>query len=259
MKPLDPSIVPDEISTSARFSRYFEDCIGAIDGSLFPAHIPYLAQGPWRSRKGLPAQNVFAACSFDLKFTAVHAGWEGSAHDVTVLKDALVKKRFRPTPGKYYLADAGYYNCEFMIVPYEKVRYHLREWKLSGLEPLNKEELFNLRHAALRNAIERIFGVLKRKWKILKKPSEFPIGVQVKLILALTAVHNFIKLAGCDDDEEFCFNEPEELRIAEERAAMEGEEAPLPAQTIAQMRVVTAKWNKKRDEIAQKMWDDFVS
>ena len=36
-----------------------------------------------------PTQNVLAAVDFDLKFTYVLAGWEGSAHDATILADAL--------------------------------------------------------------------------------------------------------------------------------------------------------------------------
>jgi hypothetical protein len=54
-----------------------------------------------------------------------------------------------------------------MLIPYNKTRYHLREWKVTAARPSNKKELFNLRYAQLRNAIKRIFSVLKRKFKIL--------------------------------------------------------------------------------------------
>ena len=118
---------------------------------------------------------MFAACSLDLKFQFIHAGWEGSAHNTLVLQDTLAKGRFRPPPGKYYLADAGFYNSDFIITPYTRVRYHLKEWEESGLQPQNKEELFNHRHAKLRNAIERIFGILKQRFKILSKQTEFSI------------------------------------------------------------------------------------
>jgi hypothetical protein len=47
-------------------------------------------QPTFRGRKGL-TQNVLAAVSFDLRFTYVLAGWEGSAHDVLILADALVR------------------------------------------------------------------------------------------------------------------------------------------------------------------------
>jgi len=46
-------------------------------------------QAAFRGRKNAPTQNVLAAVSFDLKFTYVLAGWEGSAHDATILADAL--------------------------------------------------------------------------------------------------------------------------------------------------------------------------
>jgi hypothetical protein len=39
--------------------------------------------------KNAPTQNVLAAFSFDLKFTYVLAGWEGSTYDATILADAL--------------------------------------------------------------------------------------------------------------------------------------------------------------------------
>lgn len=43
----------------------------------------------FRGRKSYPSQNVLAVVDFDLRFTYVLAGWEGSAHDSLVLKDAL--------------------------------------------------------------------------------------------------------------------------------------------------------------------------
>ena len=36
---------------------------------------------------------MLAAISFDLKFTNVLAGWEGSAHDLHVLNDAFSRPR----------------------------------------------------------------------------------------------------------------------------------------------------------------------
>lgn len=49
-------------------------------------------QGPFRNKNGLLSQNVLAACSFDLKFHYVLAGWEGSASDLRVLNSALTRK-----------------------------------------------------------------------------------------------------------------------------------------------------------------------
>ena len=46
-------------------------------------------QQAFRGRKHNPTQNVMAAVDFDLKFTYVLAGWEGSAHDALILADAI--------------------------------------------------------------------------------------------------------------------------------------------------------------------------
>ena len=39
--------------------------------------------------KGVPTQNVMAACSFDVQFTFVWARWEDSAHDIWIFLEAI--------------------------------------------------------------------------------------------------------------------------------------------------------------------------
>lgn len=46
----------------------------------------------FRGRKDYPTQNILAACNFDMKFTYVLAGWEGTASDSRILKDALTRE-----------------------------------------------------------------------------------------------------------------------------------------------------------------------
>ena len=59
--------------------------------------------------------------------------------------------------------------------------------------PATPEELFNLRHASARNVIERLFGVIKRRFKILIIPPEYSMDVQARVFPALTAIHNYIR------------------------------------------------------------------
>ena len=59
----------------------------AIDGTHIPAWIPANEAAPYHGRKGV-TMNVLAACNFDLIFTYVHAGWEGTASDSKVYNDA---------------------------------------------------------------------------------------------------------------------------------------------------------------------------
>jgi DDE superfamily endonuclease len=65
---------------------------------------------------------------------------------------------------------------------------------LANLKPSTYQELFNLRHSSLRNVIERIFGILKRRFKCLNTPIEYPFDTQVQIVFALTGVHNWIRM-----------------------------------------------------------------
>ncbi|WVZ56316.1 hypothetical protein U9M48_006864 [Paspalum notatum var. saurae] len=80
--------VHPRILNSRRWYPYFKDCIGAIDGTHVLARVPLKMQAAFRGRKHTTTQNVLAAVDFDLRFTFVLAGWEGSAHDALILADA---------------------------------------------------------------------------------------------------------------------------------------------------------------------------
>ena len=56
-------------------------------------------------------------------------------------------------------------NRSRLIAPYRGVHYYLKEYSVHPLE--NPKELFNLRHTSLRIAIERVFGVLKKRFPII--------------------------------------------------------------------------------------------
>ena len=61
-------------------------------------------QIPFIERKGVPTQNIMAACNFDMRFTFVWAGWEGSAHDIRIFHEAIGNINIKfPTPpeGRY--------------------------------------------------------------------------------------------------------------------------------------------------------------
>ena len=124
-------LVSPEIEENPKFFPFFRNCLGAIDGSLIPVKVSPTDALAYRTRKGFTAQNVFIACSFDCTIQFSLAGWEGSAHDSTVLADAIAKG-FRVPTRKYYLADAGYAITPQFLTPYHGVRYHLREQVISN-------------------------------------------------------------------------------------------------------------------------------
>lgn len=139
----------ERIMGDSKYASYFDECFGALDGTHIHAHVPYEKRIPYRNRKGTLSQNVLAVITFDLRYCYVLPGWEGSAHDSRVLTDAVANHGFSVPEDKYYLADAGYSNSDYVMIPYRGVRYHLKEQSLAGQKPENAKELFNLRHASL--------------------------------------------------------------------------------------------------------------
>ncbi|XP_072146817.1 uncharacterized protein [Setaria viridis] len=196
VKPVDPtfSTVHRRLQ-SPRFSPYFDNCIGAIDGTHVPVIVPVDKVVQHTGRHGYTSQNVLAICDFDMRFTFVVAGWPGSVHDMRVFKDALIKygdKFPHPPEGKFYLVDSGYPNRPGYLAPYKGTKYHIPEFRQGPL-PRGKKELFNYAHSSLRNVIERSFGVLKNKWRILRDLPAYPMPKQSNIIIACMAIHNFIR------------------------------------------------------------------
>ena len=104
-------------------------------------------------------------------------------------------KGFGALPGRYYVADARYSNTPMTLTPYRGVRYHLREQAQANIRPQNAKELSNLRHAALRNVVERTIGVFKHRFRYFEAGRRnLPLRTQVEVTYALTAVHNFINV-----------------------------------------------------------------
>ena len=63
--------------------------MGALDGTYISIETPASMSDIYINRKGFISVNVFAACDKDMKFIYVLTGWEGSANDGRVLRDAL--------------------------------------------------------------------------------------------------------------------------------------------------------------------------
>jgi hypothetical protein len=133
------------------------------------------------------------------------------------------------------------------MAPYRGVRYHLKEHRQANQKPQNSKELFNLRHSSLRNVIERIFGVLKRQWQVIGgKGCEYSIPTQIDLFCGVIGVYNFAKQQGDSN----LFEDDIDIEAIQEEPQIESQ---LLSQAKGRLMM-----EKKRDEIAERMWKDYL-
>ncbi|CAN1825000.1 hypothetical protein LINPERHAP1_LOCUS30983, partial [Linum perenne] len=66
-----------------------QNCLGALDGTHVKVRTTIVDQPKYRNRKGEVSINVLGVCNPDGEFIYCLSGWEGSAHDARVLKDAI--------------------------------------------------------------------------------------------------------------------------------------------------------------------------
>ncbi|KNZ59273.1 uncharacterized protein VP01_176g4 [Puccinia sorghi] len=177
-----------------------------------------------RTLKGVWARSmayIFLPMSQPVKmlsvFTYLRVGWEGSAHHGRVLASA---KR-----------------DEFKIPDVSR--------------PENKEELYNLRHAMLQNAVERVFEILKRQFAMLNNLLEYSLRTQSGIVIALAVIHNVI--SKCLGHLEGDFRELDSEAAIISTPAMNVNEADSDG--IADSEELF----DGRKLIAQLMWDDYVA
>ncbi|XP_054820818.1 uncharacterized protein LOC129319776 [Prosopis cineraria] len=167
IKPFDPSFqrCHSKIQNDLLYWPFFKDAIGAIDGTHVPCVVSVVDKIKFIGRKGYATQNVMAVCDWDMCFTFVIAGWEGTAHDARVFDNAISTPSMHfphPPSGKYYLVDSGYPTLNGYLDPYRCERYHLPDFRrVAGFA--NNNEVFNYYHSSLRCTIERTFEVWKNR------------------------------------------------------------------------------------------------
>ncbi|KAF3795965.1 hypothetical protein EJ110_NYTH02630 [Nymphaea thermarum] len=122
-----------------------------------PVYVRKDGQNCWQNRKWFLSQNVLAVVGFDMWFHYILAGWEGRATDARVLYSAL----------------------EDNLHPLKISHGKLRQKK-------------NCTTSSLRTTVERVFGLLKIRFSILKNHVSYQISTQVKIVQAACVLHNFI-------------------------------------------------------------------
>ncbi|XP_010474153.1 PREDICTED: uncharacterized protein LOC104753624 [Camelina sativa] len=173
-----PKLVKD-----GRYWPFFENCIGALDGTHISVRPPYNSAEAYRGRKSVATINVLAICNFSMRFIFAYVGVPGRAHDTKVLTHCATHEPSFPHPpnGKYYLVDSGYPTRTGYLGPHRRARYHLDLFARGG-PPISTRELFN------------------PKWRILdRKHPKYEVKKWIKIVTATMTLHNFIRDSHYED------------------------------------------------------------
>jgi transposase len=172
---------------------------GAVDGSHIPIHPADVHHADYLNRKGWFSVVLQACVDCDGLVIDYYVGWPGKAHDARVWKESPVYAWardgdiLRDVPTRQFggqavqpfiLGDAAY-PCDRFCIP-----------ALKG--PLSIDQhWFNYNHSRARMVVERAFGRLKARWRILAVPVYYKdMGKHIAEISACCILHNFVQMHG---------------------------------------------------------------
>ncbi|XP_041810051.1 protein ALP1-like [Chelmon rostratus] len=171
-------------------SPVFSGCVGAIDGCHVCIKTPPGPGGQdYLNRKLFPSIQLQAVCDGKGLFINTFVGYPGSVHDTRVLKNSRIYSEALYPPAGYFIVGDGGYPCidrpVAIITPYR--------------EPLQGrvQSRFNHHHAKARSIIERAFGMLKVRWRLLFfRALEVDHTFVPSVITACAVLHNICLTAG---------------------------------------------------------------
>ena len=122
--------------------------------------------------------------------------------------------------------------------------------EFSDNPPRNGKELFNLHHSSLRTTIERCFGILKKRFRVLDAEPFWSFPTQVDVVLACCIIHNHI--IGVDPLDSIVND------VALDTQFENGSTSRRVQQSQREIQGENKEWVKILDDICRAMWDDYV-
>ncbi len=170
----------------------FEGMVGCINGMHIPVHKPLYCAQDYYTRKQVYAIQVQAVCDERLMFTHIFAGFCGGSYDSYVLQNsqlfldhrADIKKWFSE-PEYHLVGDCTYPLLSYLLKPFPEKE---------GIS--RSKRMYNKSLSGCRHTIERAFGLLKNKWKILVCPFAHDTEKTILITVACCVLHNFCIMHG---------------------------------------------------------------
>ena len=156
--------------------------IGAVDGSHIPIIAPPIDPTSYYCRKGFYSVLFQGVVDSKCKFWDYDFEWIGCCHDWTLFQNSHIRKKV----------------MKGELLPYKLMgdgAYPMRPWFYSPFKgekdglPRAKAH-WNFIQSSTRMAVERAFGILKGRWRIMLKRIDMPLRYVPNLVTACICLHN---------------------------------------------------------------------
>ncbi|ETL93321.1 hypothetical protein L917_08498 [Phytophthora nicotianae] len=177
-------------STSAEIKRVslgfekiagFPDVIGAIDGSLIRISRPAEHEG-WYCRKNFPAVNMQAVVDHQTAFRSFSIR-AGSMNDQSLWNLSGLRNKSTIPAGMHFVGDAGYKIFRHLLTPFDE----------AAAAHCPKKKRYNYKLSQTRITVERAFGILKNRFRVLLMKVQMKSPQKVtQLIVSCMVLHNLM-------------------------------------------------------------------
>jgi hypothetical protein len=248
--------------------RGFRGALLSIDCTHWPwDKCPKSFQGQFKNgRKDYCSVVMEAGCSPDRRIWHLFCTIPGTCNDINILDSSpLFNEIIKGTspPFKYVLNGRSYTSFYYIV---DGIYPAWRVFARPLSQPLNQAQRhYTQEHESDRKDIESAFGILKKKFLIIKHPAEFwSLRTMHKVMKTVVIWHNMILEDEYDDaslaeDEDFDHNSIGHVRqfTAEERDAMDRESFGVIQGLGRRLRGIQDETGhfQLRDDLIQHLWD----
>lgn len=188
--------------------------IGAIDGSHIPVLAPVIGGEDYYCRKSFHSALLQGIVDTNCIFWDYEFGWAGSLHDWTVFQQTKVGRACME--GKFLpyklIGDAAYPVRPWMYSPFKGTSDGLESYKAH----------WNFIQSSTRMCVERAFGILKGRWRIIQKRADVPLRSVADIVSTCIVLHNLCIITKDKFDATWIDEAEVELKKRIEEGAVKG-------------------------------------
>jgi len=168
--------------------KKFPNIVGVVDAVHFIIVAPDHSTGGYTNRKFSTSVSYQCMCDHQGLFTATFGPWPGSSNDKRIMRNSEVQEAGNagaysfPGTQSIIIADGGYTLKPWCIVPYQKP---------TGRQLTRSEKKFNFLLSSTRVIIEHSFGMLKGRFRALKKELDISLPRVKWYMPACMIMHNW--------------------------------------------------------------------